>query len=155
MNELAMQNDRPGCRTNVRELPVIWLGRRRRTNLRPVSGVFLHPVKMDVRLVSFPLSGVRNDLAKTKICQRDTPFSTVVAGLRSPHIVVKKSHLATSVAAMFSPVRSLHRFPPQSAAMSASRERRALGNVCDPSQGREIHRHLRLASGVASRRAVT
>jgi len=73
MNDLAMQNDRLSCRTNVRELPVIWLGRRRRANRRPVSGVFLHPVKMDVRLVSFPLSGVRNDLAKTKICHMTPP----------------------------------------------------------------------------------
>ncbi len=26
MDDFAMQNDRPGCRTNVRELPVVRLG---------------------------------------------------------------------------------------------------------------------------------
>jgi len=62
MNELAMQNDRPTCRTNVRELSGIWLGHRHWANLPRGSGG-LHPVKVDVRLVSFPLSGVRNDLA--------------------------------------------------------------------------------------------
>jgi hypothetical protein len=40
MNELAMQNDGPTCRTNVRELPVIWLGQRHRANLPRGTGVF-------------------------------------------------------------------------------------------------------------------
>ena len=63
MNDQAMQKDRPSRRTNVRELPVIWLGHRHRANLLWGAGVFSHPVKVGVRLVSFPLSGVRNDLA--------------------------------------------------------------------------------------------
>ena len=58
MNDSAMQNGWPGCRTKVRELPVIWLGHWYRANL---PGGFLGAlrVKMDVRLVSFALSGVR------------------------------------------------------------------------------------------------
>ena len=56
-----MQNDGPIGRTNVRELPVIWLGHRDRANLRPSPGGFSHPVKVDVGLVSSGLSGVRND----------------------------------------------------------------------------------------------
>jgi hypothetical protein len=56
MNDLAMQNSRPSCRTNVRELPVIWLGHWHRANLPSAQGVFLHPIKVDVRLVSFPCS---------------------------------------------------------------------------------------------------
>jgi len=58
MNDSAMQNGWPGCRTKVRELPVIWLGHWYRANL---PGGFLGAlrIKMDVRLVSFALSGVR------------------------------------------------------------------------------------------------
>ena len=58
MNDLAMQKDRPSCRNKVRELPVIWLGHQYCANLlRGLGG--LHPVKVDARLVSFALSGVR------------------------------------------------------------------------------------------------
>lgn len=39
MNDLAMQKERPSCRTNVRELPVVWLGNRHRANLPWRSGV--------------------------------------------------------------------------------------------------------------------
>src|SRR6476660_2472577 len=82
MNDFAMQKHRPSWRTNVRELPVMRLGHRPTpsrmvTTLVPLRviappsatglGGFAHAVKVDVRLVSFPLSGVRNDLAQTKI----------------------------------------------------------------------------------------
>jgi hypothetical protein len=63
MNDLAMQNDRPSCCTNVRQMPVIWLGHQHRGNLPRGSGGSSHAGKLDVRLVSFPISGVRNDLA--------------------------------------------------------------------------------------------
>jgi len=79
MDDFAMQNARPGCCTNVRELPVVRLGHPNRavrmtTVLVRCESLLIgsiclgshgstHPVKVDVRLVSFPLSGVRNDLA--------------------------------------------------------------------------------------------
>jgi len=79
MNDFAMQNDRPSCRTNVRELPVARLGHPpqpvRMASVLVLPRVITHQlhlprvswvcasVKVDVRLVSFPLSGVRNDLA--------------------------------------------------------------------------------------------
>ena len=79
MDDFAMQNDRPSCRTNVRELPVVRLGHpNRAVRMTTVlvrceslligsiclgSHGFAPPVKVVVRLVSFPLSGVRNDLA--------------------------------------------------------------------------------------------
>ena len=73
MNDFAMQNDRPGWHSMVRELPVAWLGHPHRAvpnrnrlgsagkSLLINSSIwgFAHPVKMDVQLVSFPLSGVR------------------------------------------------------------------------------------------------
>jgi hypothetical protein len=53
-----MQNERPTCRTKVRELPGMRLGYRHRANL-PALGVFSHFNKVYVGLVSFCLSGVR------------------------------------------------------------------------------------------------
>ena len=38
-----------------------------------LSGGFAHAVKVDIRLVSFPLSGVRNDLASNQESARLTP----------------------------------------------------------------------------------
>lgn len=57
-----MQNERPTCRTKVRELTGLRLGHRHRANL-PAPGVFSHFNKVYAGLVSFSLSGVRNDLA--------------------------------------------------------------------------------------------
>ena len=72
-----MQNDWPSCRTNVRELPVIWLGHRHRAKLWGLGGS--HAVNVYVRLVSFPLSGVRNDLASYKDPSPDTASFRAVA----------------------------------------------------------------------------
>ena len=100
MNDFAMQNDTPSWLTNVRELPVMRLGHRPNpsrmvTTLVPLQviappsatglGGFAHAVKVDVRLVSFPLSGVRNDLAGNQ----DPPptiASMAVASLRSAEL---------------------------------------------------------------------
>ena len=57
-----MQNGRPSCRTNLREVPGIWLGRRGIEPICQRRGCS-HSNKVDVGLVSFSLSGVRNDLA--------------------------------------------------------------------------------------------
>ena len=78
MNDFAMQND-CWADVNVRELPVMRLRHRHHPvpngdqfgsvasipQLHHLRGSwrFAHAVKVDVRLVSFPLSGVRNDLA--------------------------------------------------------------------------------------------
>ena len=97
MNDFAMQNDTPRWLTNVRELPVLRLGHRPTpsrmvTTLVPLRviaqpsatglGGFAHAVKADVRLVSFSLSGVRNDLASNQDPPADIA-STAVASLRS------------------------------------------------------------------------
>ena len=60
MNDLAMQKEQPRCRTNVRELPGTWLGHRG-------SGFFSHPIKVDVRLVSFPWPAFEMTSPQTKI----------------------------------------------------------------------------------------
>src|SRR6476620_3179659 len=97
MNDFAMQNDTARWLTNVRELPVMRLGHRPApsrmvTTLVPLRviappsatglGGFAHAVKVDVRLVSFPLSGVRNDLASNQDPPADIA-STAVASLCS------------------------------------------------------------------------
>jgi hypothetical protein len=78
MNDLAMQNDRPSYCTNVRQMPVIWLGDQHRGNLPWGSGGSSHAVKLDVRLVSFPLSGVRNDLGSHQNPSPSIASSTAV-----------------------------------------------------------------------------
>ena len=100
MNDFAMQNDTPSWLTNVRELPAMRLGHRPTpsrmvTTLVPLRviappsamglGGFAHAVKVDVRLVSFPLSGVRNDLASNQDPPPDIA-STAVASLRSAEL---------------------------------------------------------------------
>ena len=106
---------------------------------------FAHPVKVDVRLVSFPLSGVRNDLALElrpaalrRVVHCVVLHSFVLAALvgilvslqayvfQFTEIVVKIiPRLLTSVAATFSPAQSARQFPLQYAATIASRQRRA------------------------------
>src|SRR6476620_6720848 len=102
MNDFAMQNDTPSWLTNVRELPVIRLGHRPTpsrmvTTLVPLRviappsatglGGFGNTVKINIRLDSFPLSGVRNDLASnqdpppniTSTARGQPAFSRIVA----------------------------------------------------------------------------
>ena len=68
MNDQAMQKDRPSRRTSVRELPVIWLGHRHRADLPWGSGVFSHPVKVGVRLVSFFCPAFEMNWPETAVC---------------------------------------------------------------------------------------
>src|SRR6476660_2181926 len=95
MNDFAMQNDTPSWLTNVRELPVMRLGHRP-TPSRMVStliplrviappsatglGGFAHAVKVEVVLVSFPLSGVGNDLPSNQ----DLPADIASRGCCQP-----------------------------------------------------------------------
>jgi len=95
-----MQNDRPRWRTSVRELPVMRLGHwltpsRTVTTLVPLRviappsatgpGGFAHVVKVDIRLVPIPLSGVRNELASNQD-PRPNIASTAVTSLRSAEL---------------------------------------------------------------------
>ena len=67
MNDLAMQKERPRCRSNVRELPGTWLGHRGIEALYHGVRGSSHPVKVDVRLVSLPWPAFEMTSPQTKI----------------------------------------------------------------------------------------
>src|SRR5262245_16234013 len=81
-----------------------------------------HLNNVDVRLVSFQPSGVRNNLLSNRV-----PPHNVTSRARRffPSALVDGPALATPVVAMFSPVRSTRQFPLPYAATTASLQRRA------------------------------
>ena len=76
MNDLAMQNERPVCRTMVRDLPAAWLGHPHPANQPKVRGWFSHPVKAVVRLVSFSCPAFEMTWLQHQDALRDVASST-------------------------------------------------------------------------------
>jgi len=83
MNDFAMQKGAPSWHTNVRELAVTRLGYRkgfkRRFAAAVSSGGTVHLGKVDVRLVSFPLSTFEIASPQPETCPRETPSTAVVS----------------------------------------------------------------------------
>jgi hypothetical protein len=123
MNDFAMQKGAPSWHTNVRELPPTRLGYRegfkRRFAAAVRSGGTVHIGKVDVRLVSFPLSTFEIASPQPKPVRVKPRPRPSLACLRRNNRE-NNAQLVKPGAATFSPARSARRFAPTYAAATAS-----------------------------------